>query len=564
MCGIWLYLIKHGFKSTLTNGEIYSAYMNVQKRGPDRSDLVNLFENFGVYIGFHRLAIMDPSLKGDQPFTFEIEDKMYFLICNGEIYNHEKLEKKYDIMTESGSDCEVLLKLGLKIGMDAMVKELDPECAIAICELNKSTNEVTLHLSRDHLGIRPLYVCGNENEVVITSDLHGNPFLFRKTGNYKVHQFKPRHYGTISNIQDNLYDVNYTEYLNFESITPTIFDLNVAKTRCNKLLRKGVISRMMSNRDLGALLSGGLDSSLVCAIASEYLKSHGKKLKTFSIGLPGGTDEKYARTVAEYIGSIHTHVEFTNDQFLEALDEVIKIITSHDITSIRASTGQLLISKWIAKHTNIKVLLIGDISDELTSGYMYNYNAPSADALHTECVNILNNIHYFDGLRADRCIAGNGLEARLPFGYLKFVKLYLSIDPTLRMPTFKGIEKWLLRESFRDDKILPDEVLNRYKVAFSDGVSSEEKSWYQIIQEHLETIISDEEFELEASKYEHMKPVSKEALYYRKIFEKHFGTSQETAKVVPYFWLPKWSGDISEPSARVLPIYKEKLFAVTE
>lgn len=558
MCGIWLYLIKNGKKSTLTSAEIYEAYMNVQKRGPDRSDLVNLQNRYGVCVGFHRLAIMGLSLKGDQPFTHETDDKIYFSVCNGEIYNYKKLESKYGITTESGSDCEVLLQLWLKIGMDKMMKELDAECSICICEIYKKTNEVKMHIGRDHLGIRPLYISGNENEVIITSDLNGSPFLFREVSGYKVHQFKPRNHAMISNMQDNLYDLKYTEYLNFNDVKTTIFDLDIAMPLINKTFRKGVISRLMSDVKCGALLSGGLDSSITCAIASEFLKSQGKILRTFSAGLKGGTDEKYAKMVAEYIGSDHTHVEFTNEEFLNALSTVIKTITSFDVTSVRASTVQFLISKWVAEHTDIKVLLLGDISDELTSGYMYNYYAPSAEELHAETIRILNDIHFFDNLRADRGVASNGLEARVPFGYLKFVKLYLSIDPKFRMPTYGGIEKWLLRESFKKDKILPDEVLFRIKVAQSDGCSSEEKSWFQIIQEHLETIISDAEFEEEIIKYEHMKPMSKEALHYRKIFEEHFGTNQETAKVVPYYWLPKWVST-TEPSARTLNVYKEKM-----
>lgn len=560
MCGIWLHLIKKGFKSMLSNGEIYEAFMKIQKRGPDQSVLIKPDEKYGLSIGFHRLAINGLSLSGDQPFTYETDDKIYYLVCNGEIYNHKKLEKKYGITPTSGSDCEVLLHLWLKIGMDEMSKELDAEYAVCVCELDKTTNEVKLYISRDHLGIRPLYVSGNKNEVVITSDLNGSPFLLKNTEGYnKVHQFKPRCNATLSNMQESMYDLNYTQYIDFNDVNTTIYDLETAMLKINRTLRKAVTTRLMSDKQVGALLSGGLDSSLVCAIASEYLKKQGKTLKTFSIGLNGGTDEFYAKKVAEYIGSDHTHVEFTNKEFLDSLNIVIKTINSFDITTVRASVGQYLISKWVFENSDIKVLLLGDISDELVSGYMYNFSAPSSEDLHAEAVRLLNDIHFYDGLRADRSVASNSLEGRFPFGFLKFVKLYLSIDPKFRMPTFGGIEKWLLRESFKADAILPNDVLFRIKTAFSDGVSSEEKSWFQIIQEHLETDISNEEFEEEIKEYNHMKPVSKEALYFRRIFESHFGTSEETAKVVPYFWLPKWSGGITEPSARVLQVYKEKM-----
>lgn len=555
MCGIWLHFTKYGKKSSLSFGEICEAFMKIQNRGPDKSSFVYL-ERYGLFIGFHRLAIMDTSIKGDQPFTYETEDKIYFMICNGEIYNHKELEEKYNIKTVSGSDCEVLLHLWLRIGMDEMVKQLNSEYALCICELDKKTSEVKFHISRDHCGIRPLFVTGDENELVLSSELKGSPFLFKEKG-YKVSQFKPRNHATISSFDENLYeDIKYTKYIDFDEIPTTIYDLNEIFPLINKTFRNSVKSRMMTNRPLGALLSGGLDSSLVCSIASEYCKEHGQTLKTFSIGMPGGTDEIYAKMVAKHIGSDHTHIDFTEKEFLEALDDVISLIESYDITSVRASTGQYLVSKWIKKNTDIVVLKIGDLSDELLNGYLYNFYAPNAESIHKETIRILNDIHYYDVLRADRGIAGSGLEARCPFSDISFIKLILSIDPKLRMPTYKGIEKWLLREAFSNDNLLPEEVLWRKKCAFSDGVSSEEKSWFEIIQDNANMLISDDEFTEAIKKYNHLKPVSKESLYFRRIFEKYYGTHEETADVIPYYWLPKWV-ETNEPSARTLKVYQE-------
>lgn len=370
-----------------------------------------------------------------------------------------------------------------------------------------------------------------------------------------------------------------------------------------------VLKRLESDRPLGALLSGGLDSSLVVAIAAQILRLRGApRLRTFSIGIPGSTDRAYAEMVAKHCDTDHTHVEFTIQQFLDAIEHVVIATETWDTTSVRASVGQYLISKWIRENTNIKVLLIGDGSDELTAGYMYFHNAPSPEALHAENVRLIQDIQYYDVLRADRCVAYNGLEARVPFLDHHFVDYYLSIDPSLRVPraddcracdqkSSRKIEKWLLRKSFdshpsdshpsdshpsdsqdsgttgkvaTDEEFtahltkmfnnevawLPPEVLWRKKEAFSDGVSSREKSWYQIIQEHVEELYTEEDFKHPDVQY-HIVPPTKEALHYRLLFNKHF--HPQAAHVVPYYWMPKWSGDnIKDPSARVLQIYQEE------
>jgi asparagine synthase (glutamine-hydrolysing) len=308
-----------------------------------------------------------------------------------------------------------------------------------------------------------------------------------------------------------------------------------------------------SDRELGALLSGGLDSSLVVSIASKYLHQFGKRLKTFSIGLPGSTDKEYAEMVATFCNTDHTHIELTTEYFLSALKHVIYATETFDITTIRASTGQYLVSKWISEHTNIKVLLIGDGSDELTAGYMYFHKAPSPTDLHIENKKLLTEIHFYDVLRADRGIATHGLEARVPFLDHRFVDLYMSLDPSLRIPTESRIEKWLLRKSFDTGRYLPAPVLWRKKEAFSDGVSSVQKSWYQIVQESAEQMYTDEQLASAQQLYTHCPPPTKEALYFRDIFESLY---PNTSHVIPHYWLPNWCGDIKEPSARVLDVYK--------
>jgi asparagine synthase (glutamine-hydrolysing) len=311
-----------------------------------------------------------------------------------------------------------------------------------------------------------------------------------------------------------------------------------------------------ADRPLGALLSGGLDSSLVVGIAAKYLREiGGKKLRTFSIGMPGGTDGPYAMKVAEYCGTDHTHFELTTEDFLGAIEDVIKAIGTFDITTIRASVGQYLVSKKISEETDIKVLLIGDGSDELCSGYMYFHKAPNPEESHYENCRLLKEIGLYDVLRADRGIARHGLEARCPFLTFDFIDLYLKLDCRIRVP-HEGVEKWLLRKSFEGANILPEEVRVRAKCAFSDGVSKKEKSWFEIIGERMaQGVFSEQELQAAMQSYLHVPPVSYESLFYRRTFEKHFGN---TAHIIPHFWLPKWCGEINEPSARVLDVCREE------
>jgi asparagine synthase (glutamine-hydrolysing) len=265
--------------------------------------------------------------------------------------------------------------------------------------------------------------------------------------------------------------------------------------------------------------------------------------------MKGSPDVEYSKKVAEFIKSDHTILEITQEEMLNAIEEVIYHIETYDITTIRASVGQYIVSKKIAELTNIKVIIVGDVSDELTSGYLYFHKAPDVLTSHNENIRLLNNLHYFDILRTDRGIASHDLEARVPYGSRKFIDYYLSIHPVLRTPKF-GQEKWLLRNAFVG--FLPDEVLFRRKEAFSDGISAQEKSWYVIIQERVNENMSDEYFETNKMIYiDTIVPHTKEALYYRELFEKFY---KNQGHVLKEYWMPKWSST-SDPSARTLEIY---------
>jgi asparagine synthase (glutamine-hydrolysing) len=561
MCGIWAYLTNKKLSSEYL-GKLYRYYNEITPRGPERSKLINLhlLNELNVMLGFHRLSIIDTSHKGDQPFVIHLEEenRTIYTLCNGEIYNYKNLIEKYNLDShfEHESDCRVIPEIYLRCGIEETCKNLIGEFAFIILDINN--DNTILHVARDPLGVRPLYISYDENSINFSSELkgivHTNP---DNNTNYKVDQVRGGTFLSIdlTEIDFKKFTPVWKKFYDVDSFTPVYMekDLEYCKKLINETFTECVIDRLNSDVPIGFLLSGGLDSSLVCAIAAKYFKCFNIKIKTFSCGLEtGSTDEPYARMVSNYIGSDHTHVVFKVQEFIDAIPTIVYNIETYDITTVRASVGQYLISKWVRENTNIKVLLIGDGSDELTKGYKYNHKAPNVDVAQEDTRRLLRDIIYFDGQRADRGIASNGLEARLPFLDHRFVSLYLSIEPKLTIP-IDGIEKWLLRESFRDSEILPNEVLYRSKEAFSDGVSSIKKSWYQIVQEEMNERFKNISMNDIVKEYPYNTPPSKEALFYRIEFERLF--NKNSVNVIPYFWLPKWVGDIKEPSARVLDIY---------
>jgi asparagine synthase (glutamine-hydrolysing) len=309
--------------------------------------------------------------------------------------------------------------------------------------------------------------------------------------------------------------------------------------------------RLCADKPIAWLLSGGVDSSLVAALSAKML---GKSIRTFCCGMKEGTDLQFARKVAKHIGSHHTEVYFTPQEGLKAIRDVIRTIESWDTTTVRASVGQYLVSKYIGTQTDCKVVMVGEGPDEVCSSYLFNWYAPSGEALDDSARDYVKNIHYYDVKRADRCIARWGLEGRVPLLDTEFIQAYWSIPADMRMPTYKKMEKWWLREAFSGSGLLPDEVLWRKKEAFSDGVSGEQ-SWFQIIQEWVEDKVSAEEMEKAEETYPYCTPTTKEAYFYRKIFCEEIGAHRQ--RVIPGYWQPKWSADGKEimgyidPSARV-------------
>jgi asparagine synthase (glutamine-hydrolysing) len=536
MCGITIYLSKENQDDNKISA--------ISHRGPDMT-IIHKFKwfDYNLTLGFHRLAIIDIK-HGDQPFIYKDEksDRKIYLLCNGEIYNYKFLIDRYNLDTKS--DCHVILDLYLDFGIEQTVKKLDGEFAFVLIDIEK--DEINIYACRDRFGIRPLFYYTENSNHYFSSELKGLPF------DGLGEQIHPRH---IYHFNGDQIDRSATNSIDHFDTTPYyVIGENIKNLRdsyLNKIsstLIDSVEDRMVSEREIGALLSGGLDSSLICGIAAKKLKKNGERLHTFSIGIEkDAPDIKYARLVADYINSIHHEIIIPIEEWLQTIPDLVKQIETYDITTIRASMGQYLISKWIKENTNIKVLLVGDGSDELASGYKYFYNTPNIEESHNENLELLNNIHLYDVLRCDRGISAWGLEARVPFLSHEFVDMYLSINKQLRMPIKnKMIEKFLLRKSFDQDKlsIIPLEVLYRSKEAFSDGVSNIEKSWYEYIQEFVDKIVYDDEFEDFGKGFP-----SKEAYWYYKLFKEFYPKSELKVK----YWMPKWTEEHGgDPSARKL------------
>ena len=545
MCGIFAYLgCQIGFDDIMKNFE------KIQKRGPDNS-LVHYLDD-KVFFGFHRLSINDVSEKGNQPL-YHTNDRNLVLICNGEIYNYKKLVEDNGFETYSNSDCEVILHLYKKYGIRDTLSMLDGVFSFVLYD----GNENIVYAGRDPFGVRPLFIGKrnisnqeeitelNKMELLFSSEIKGISDISEQ-----IETFKPGHYWD-SKTQ------NYTEYYGYQYPHPTNLlvpnetNMNEICSNVNRLLTEAVDKRLMSDRPIGCLLSGGLDSSLIAALVARNYQPG--TLETFSIGIKGSTDLYYAKMVAEHIQTKHHHIELNEQDFLDAIDEVIYTIESYDTTTVRASVGNYLVSKYIKQNTDCIVIYNGDGADEVCGSYLYLKNAPNDQEFHDECTNLLKEIHSFDVLRSDRCVSENGLEPRTPFLDKTFVNYYMSINPSLRSSKNR-IEKFILRESFNGTGLLPDEVLWRQKEAFSDGVSGKEKSWYEIIQEMVDQKITDDEFKQFQETRPHNTPQLKESMYYRQVFEKYYG--EKHSNIIPHFWLPKWNGNIVDPSARVLSVYK--------
>lgn len=502
------------------------CFYKTKSRGPDDSRIIDTGKGL---LGFHRLAIMGLTSEGMQPFKL---GKSYAL-CNGEIYGFEKMKadlikKGYSFVSDS--DCEILLPLYKEYGTE-MFSMLDAEYALIIYD-----GETEQYIAaRDPIGIRPLYYGYSENGTIVFASEAKNLVRLVK----KIMPFPPGHYYK---------DGQFICYCDITKVDAVCHDS--LETVCKNIREKlvaGIDKRLIADAKVGFLLSGGLDSSLVCAVAARENK---EPIKTFAIGMSeDAIDLKYAKQVADYIGSEHTEVIITKEDVLSSLETVIALLGTYDITTIRASMGMYLVCKYIHENTDIRVLLTGEISDELF-GYKYTDFAPSAKEFQKEAEKRVRELHMYDVLRADRCISVNSLEARVPFGDLDFVHYVMSVDPEMKLNKY-GKGKYLLRHAFEGD-YLPHDILYREKAAFSDAVGH---SMVDDLKEYAENCYTDEEFAEKKEEYSHAKPFTKESLLYREIFEKYYAGE---SKMVKDFWMPnkEWEGcNVDDPSARVLSNY---------
>ncbi|MBE6055008.1 MAG: asparagine synthase B [Clostridium sartagoforme] len=509
--------------------EFEEGLQRTESRGPDMTKIFNLPS--GIF-GFQRLSIMDLSNSGMQPFT----NKKDAAICNGEIYGFRKIrsqliKKGYKFISDS--DCEIILPMYYEYGLD-MFSKLDAEFATVIYDGEKDT----FIAARDPIGIRPLfYGYSKSGKILFASEAKNLVGLTDK-----IMPFPPGHYYA---------DEKFTCYCDITKVDGDYCndDLETIYKKIHDKLVTGIEKRMDADAPVGFLLSGGLDSSLVCSVAQKLHPN--KPIKTFCIGMTeDAIDLKYAREVADYINSDHTEFYMTKEEVIESLDEVIKILGTYDITTIRASMGMYLLCKKIHEASDVKVLLTGEISDELF-GYKYTDFAPNAEEFQKESIKRIKELYMYDVLRADRSISSNSLEARVPFGDLEFVKYVMSIDPEKKLNKY-NMGKYLLRRSFEGD-YLPNSILYREKAAFSDAVGH---SMVDYLKEYAELKYSDEEFEDLCEKYSyHSKPFTKESLLYREIFEKYYPHQGE---MIVDFWMPNkaWDGcNVNDPSARVLSNY---------
>lgn len=595
MCGIFAIVSS---KINDKMDEYYLPYFErIQHRGPDFSSYEQIDNK--VIMGFHRLAIIDPHETSNQPlfaYYYEDDNKIEYpvmLICNGEIFNYKYLIKYLEETTEfekdilsSNSDCEIILYLYLYLGIKETLKLLDAEFSFILYDTYKNK----VYAARDCFGVRPLFYGfedSKENTILLSSEVKG---IYTEKG-FGFKPFPPSSFMEIDFNNETLEQNNFSKknYLSFNinkyfnidkyllkpdintNINPynTFSHLKEFKLNINSLLKKAVEKRLMSDRPIGCLLSGGLDSSLITSLVHKHLPD----VKCFSIGLKGSVDIKAAKKVVKFLQipkENHHIVNFTIEEGIQAISDLIYHLESYDITTIRASTPQYLLSQYIKRYTDVRVLYTGEGADELFAGYQYSKMAPNAIDLHNDSIRLLKELYLYDNLRTDRTTASQGLEVRVPFLDKELVNYVLYLPPDFIKPLVSfneiddykksqvenKIEKLLLRSSFEEDNLLPDEILWRHKEAFSDAVSSTKTSWYVELNKYINTVISDEKFSEEVNKFEFNKPETKEALYYRSIFQKHFPNQDQ---LIDHYWLPKWCGDIKDPSATILNCHKGDL-----
>lgn len=607
MCGIFALLDNSNISPY--NNIIQQSFKKGTHRGPDNTVFKNVM--LKTYFGFHRLSINGLDDESNQP----IKIGNITLICNGEIYNYKELYELIEEEPITNSDCEIIIHLYKYYGIEHTLQLLDGVFAFCLLDTDIGMKTTKMYIARDPYGVRPLYIIKKKknasidfeddkicvaSELKVLCDLHS--YYNTKKNDYLIEQFKPGTYTKLEQVQKGLHFYwkivnNYVSYhtTGFNSCTRLKDSITIDSIYKNIhfYLTNAVEKRCCTtDRPIACLLSGGLDSSLITALVNDYFqKNNLGVLETYSIGVEGSEDLKFAKLVADHLGTKHTEIVLQEKDFTDVIPNVIYDIESFDTTTVRASIGNWLIGKYISEHSDAKVIFNGDGSDELTGGYLYVSCAPDSIEFDRECRRLLKYIHTFDVLRSDKCISSHGLESRTPFLDREWVQYYLSIPYHFRCKTREQCEennetyteKKLLRDAFNSSnfknskgtELLPDCILYRQKEAFSDGVSLQTRSLFEITNDHakqfikqtllkdLEFIAGSEELSVEMlTRYHnaynnvkgHLEPTTHEQLYYRFLFEKHYNG---LGKIIPYFWMPKYI-NAKDSSARTLTIYKDK------
>jgi len=526
MCGVFFYLGKY-----YSLNELMPHFMASSSRGPDSSTLRSNQNNLidPSFLGFHRLAIIDRSRQGDQPF--EESNTTNTMVCNGEIYNHTFLRKKLKTPMAK-SDCAVILPFYEKYGLHELVRRLDGDFAFIIVDNVKKQ----VHLGRDPVGVKPLFYCKTERgEIIVASEMKS---IIGFNGKITM---LPSGSTLTFHIEDN--SMSFSSY--WSPYFP--FTKNIIYKKIHDKLICAVEKRLMTDRPLGLFLSGGLDSSLIAGITKKLLGNKISDIHSFSIGLKGSPDLENAQRVADFLKTKHHSVFFTVEEGISIIEKVICQLETYDITTIRASIPQYLLSKYIRENTDVRVVLSGEGSDELFGGYMYSHHCPGDAELQKDSERLVRELEMFDVLRTDRTTSGNGLEVRVPFLDRGFMKYILSLSGKWKNPNEssglgKRIEKKILRDTFdfANNPYIPREILFRTKDAFSDACGY---NWIPALQRHCNLLVTDEEFSFSECP-------TKEAYYYRKTFEKYYPTQSH---ILRHYWLPKWvENKNNEPSAKIL------------
>ncbi|GAB6030477.1 hypothetical protein CHUAL_007341 [Chamberlinius hualienensis] len=552
MCGIWAI-----FGSEINvHKHFANSYHSISHRGPNSWKIESDRNYKNGLLGFHRLAIVD-DMRGAQPMRLMTLPHIW-VICNGELYNCKEVGKEFNFPYESGCDIESIIHLYNKEGIDFCASHLDGVFAFCLVDIEKQK----IFIARDTYGVRPAYKMTTNNGILgVCSEIKGLIELPKVIGECKTEAVAPGHieeYNIMKNGKTTFVrstrfhrigdQPKYTLYFPLKD-----FEFEDIFSNIRNLLTAAVKKRLMSQRRIGCFLSGGLDSSLLSAILIKLAAEENfpYRVQTFSIGLESSPDIIAAKKVSEYIDSEHHELIITENDIINSISKVIYHLESYDITTVRSSIGLYLLSQFISKTTDTIVIFSGEGSDEVTQGYIYFRNAPSAEEADREHRRLLEDIHYFDVLRSDKMTAAHGLEVRVPFLDHQFSAYYLSLPTELRRPK-NGVEKYLLRKAFDGTNLLPDEILWRQKEAFSDGMASVKKSLYTVLQQYAESQVTDEQLFRAKTRYLKNPPLTKEALYYREMFQKYFPGQDD---LVPYFWMPRWC-NATDPSARFISHYK--------